>query len=768
MRKYSPNLKPNSTHNHSDAAEQLGVPTANIVDLRAFNPEPLAKDLVVPLEVEPTPTTLVQPVVIANDTPAADPITAEPLPEVKALEPTEQLNSVEVIEALVVEPTPAPIPEEAKLRTPKVKRWNIHFAWKPAVAFAVMASLAVIPATTIALWQRAGTAAEDIRLLTGEAADHFQSGATATSELQFDEAATSFADAQTSFALAQDELHHVNTTLAPVLEALPSKGNPYVSADNLLIAGEQIAAAGQDLVYAFTLIEELAKQTGGEQPAELFVAAHSVLRPIVPRLERASLALQDVDLETIPEEYRDTVQTAQTSVPLITGSMEELLSLSESLVTLLGHDEAKRYLVLFQNNREMRATGGFIGSFALVDMTDGRVSGIEIPGGGPYDLMGSLTEQVIAPQPMHLVNSKWQMQDANWWPDFPTSAQKVQWFYEHSGGPSVDGVITLTPEIIEQMLEITGPIEMPEYGSTVTAENFYEITQTQAERKYDDTRESKKFIADLTPRMLDRLFSVDAKTLLPMMQVVYDALQQKDILVYFNDPFLQHEFSAEGWTGEVKETTGDYLQVVDTNIGGGKTDAAIQSTIQHTASIDADGSVIDTVVLTRLHTGASDDIFANTKNVDYVRVYVPEGSTLLSAEGFSQPDPNSFLPVEAGYEQDEDLQAITGEVAIDSKTQTRINTEFGKTVFGNWIQTEPGKSSTVTLRYRLPFRVTRTNWNPGRYSLFVQKQPGAFDPIILTQVDYPKSWNLVWSYPNADLSLEDTLTTDRYLGAVFE
>jgi hypothetical protein len=208
--------------------------------------------------------------------------------------------------------------------------------------------------------------------------------------------------------------------------------------------------------------------------------------------------------------------------------------------------------------------------------------------------------------------------------------------------------------------------------------------------------------------------------------------------------------------------------VVDTNIGGGKTDAAIQTSIQHQASIAADGSVTDTVTITRVHTGASDDIFAGVKNIDYVRVYVPQGSSLLSAEGFTQPDAALFLPVEAGYEQDADLQDISGDVAIDSKTQTRVSNEFGKTVFGNWIQTEPGKSSTVTLRYRLPFKVTRSNWTPGRYSLLLQKQPGAFDPIVFTSVNYPKSWKTVWTYPNSSLQLQDTLLTDRFIGAVFE
>ena len=684
MRKYSPNLKPKHLETHADAAERLGVPQSNVLDLRKYSPVSAEPATVV--EIAPEAVESVQPIIV-SDTPA--------VPEEPKVEPE-----------ILAQPV-----------SPKAK---FKLAWKPTLAFALVAVLAVIPATTIALWQKAGTAADAITSLTSEATEDFQRAATATSDLNFTDAADSFAQAKTSFETAQDQLAQVNTALVPVVRALPSQHNPYVSAENLLIAGEQLAAAGEDMAVAFTLVEQLAAQADVLQPSDIFVAAHTAFRPVLPRLQRASLALAAVDTSTLPEEYVDAVTTAQTTVPVVAASLEELQQLSESLVTLLGHNQPKRYLVIFQNNRELRATGGFIGSFALVDINNGRVSSLEIPGGGPYDLMGTLTEHVISPQPLHLVNSKWQLQDANWWPDFPTSAQKIQWFYEHSGGASVDGVITLTPDVIEQMLVITGPIAMPEYDTTVTANNFYTITQTQAERKYDDTRASKKFIADMTPRLLDKLFSVDAATLLPVMQIVYDGLQQKDILVYMNDPFVQHEFSEHGWTGEIKQTSGDYLQVVDTNIGGGKTDAAIQETIDHQAEIAADGSVVDTVTITRLHTGASDDPFAHVKNVDYLRVYVPAGSELISAEGFTQPEASLFLPVEGNYDQDVDLTEISGEIVVDGRTQTRMSQEFGKTVFGNWIQTEPGASTTVVLRYRLPFRVERTTWTPGAYSLLIQ------------------------------------------------
>ncbi len=721
--------KPSTPQRNSDrSAGQLGVPQSNVLDLRGF---------------------VHQEAVVSTD----QPVPLEP----KAVEPVQQLQQLE--------PQAQPIPESAKLPIPQVVRKTRNFSWrgivKPTLGFAVWACVMLLPASGIAMWQHAEGAAGGIAALAAQAASQFKLGANSASQFQFSDAKDSFNAAQTDFASAREQLNSINSTFAPLLESLPSEHNTYVSAQNVLVAGEQLSAAGKDVSSSFDLLSALGNHTDALAPADLLVAAHSALRPVAPRLERATIALQEVDVTTLPTEYQAPLTLAQQQLPLIKQSMTDVLSMTETLIALLGHDKPKRYLVLFQNNRELRATGGFIGSYALVDIDNGRVSRIEIPGGGPYDLQGSLTEKVISPEPLHLVNSKWQLQDANWWPDFPTSAKKIEWFYEHSGGPSVDGVITLTPDIIELMLAQTGPIEMPEYNQTVTADNFYEITQTEAERKFDDTRESKKFIADLTPKLLDKLFTIDASSFLPMLQVLYTGLQEKQILLYSNDVFLQGELSRLGWAGELRQTSGDYLMVVDTNIAGGKTDAAIDQTIEHQANIQPDGSVIDTVTITKVHNGESGDIFADAKNLDYMRIYVPEGSAVLSAEGFTQPNLNAFLPVPNGYTADQDLIDISGETVIDAVTGMRVNTEFGKTVLAGWVETAPGESSHIVVRYRLPFKANQ------RYSLLVQKQPGAFNPTPFTEVNYPAAYQAIWQYPYTGLTQRQILKDDAFVGVVF-
>ncbi|MDP3970267.1 MAG: DUF4012 domain-containing protein [bacterium] len=715
---------------------------------------------------------------------------------------------------------------------------------RSATLFVVVCIVLVSPFASMAFYKHVSTIRDEVIQVSEDAVVSLAQGGASASDLDFIQAQESFGEATTDFKVAHEQLVSVSSVLAPIVKIIPEAGGQYNSAENILIAGENISASAEDVTKAFTILTNLSANPFSSEElnselslTDLLVIAHSSLRPAAPRLERAAIALNEVDIEHFPEEYRADLQFAKDVVPTISRSVNQLLSLNESMLTILGHEESKRYLVLFQNNREIRASGGFIGSFAVVEIRKGQVKSIEIPGGGPYDLLNNLTANVISPQPLHYVNPHWQMQDANWWPDFAMSAQKVQWFYLKSGGSSVDGVISLTPDIIEQMLAITGPIAMPEYAGTlddttdgtmdeesldeeetdtdtaedeneeadsvdeddvetevadeddvneeevedetleltdeylITSDNFYRVTQEQAERKYDDTKESKKFIADLTPRLLSKLFALETENFLPVLQVFYNSLIEKDLLVYFNDPFIQNEMSSLGWTGELKDTSNDYLMVVDTNIAGGKTDHKISVTIEHEATIQESGKIIDKVTVTRMHDGASGDELEDVKNMDYIRFYVPEGSNLISSEGFTQPARNLLLEPEENYVLDEDLVAISGDTLIDENSSTRINNELGKTVFGNWIETSPGETSKVTIEYELPFRIDMDGiLKPvDSYSLLVQKQPGSFDPLLQTSVNFPSKYSIRWSYPeNSKGMLHRELTKDAYVGLVLE
>jgi hypothetical protein len=483
----------------------------------------------------------------------------------------------------------------------------------------------------------------------------------------------------------------------------------------------------------------------------------------------------------------------------------------------LGSADDKRYLLVFQNNTEMRATGGFIGSFALVDFRDGKIKNIEVPGGGSYDTEAGLYAKVKAPEPLRLVNPLWHFWDANWWPDWPTSARKLMWFYEKSDGPTVDGVISFTPTVIERMLEIIGPVEIagacPENSATTTAsrencaasssliinaDNFLTTVQELAEQKPDVTKQPKKIIGDLMAKIMEELPKrLNKDTLINLLGAMEDSLNEKHILFYFTDDELQKKIENYGWGGNVKQTAWNYLSVINTNIGGGKSDKSMEETINHETEILADGSIINTLEIKRAHNGEKGEPFSGVRNVDWMRIYVPQGSELISASGFKRPADIYFEEPDPGWQDDPDVYAGESAAKTDKTSGTEIYNEAGKTVFANWSMADPGQTAAIYLKYKLPFKLTPKEskekkqmkdllldkaveiFNPGQkqllpYALLAQKQAGSKGDKITSTLKLPDNFKIVWSYPeNAAVetdgwNISDSLNVDKYWAVILE
>jgi hypothetical protein len=170
-----------------------------------------------------------------------------------------------------------------------------------------------------------------------------------------------------------------------------------------------------------------------------------------------------------------------------------------------------------------------------------------------------------------------------------------------------------------------------------------------------------------------------------------------------------------------------------------------------------------------------DDRYQGIKNVDYLRIYVPEGSELLEAKGFFTIDRSRIKDPADGYILDEDFLRISQNIILDENSGTRINNEFNKTVFGNWVETAPGESSQVTFKYRLPFRIKLNSlWHKSdQYYLYVQKQAGDQNSYLESNVIYPPAWQISWQYPeNLDnksglININTILDVDKYFGVVF-
>ncbi|MFA5935552.1 MAG: DUF4012 domain-containing protein [Patescibacteria group bacterium] len=526
----------------------------------------------------------------------------------------------------------------------------------------------------------------------------------------------------------------------------------YRSARALLEVGDKSSQAGRLLSLAF---EKVFSDPGRGLDERLDVLG-AYARAAIPLLTDAAKAAATVDPESLPEDTREAFTKLAAGLEDGTQSVRDFAVMADLLAALSGKDRPRTFLLVFQNNTELRPTGGFMGSVAEVVFDGGEIKKMRVPPGGTYDLKGQLLSHVISPQPLHLINAHWQFQDANWFPDFPTSAEKIRWFWSKSGQPTLDGVIAINASFVEQLLDITGPIDMPEYGKVIDRSNFLIETQKSVEIEYDRVANMpKKFVGDLADAMRERMKTFTSEDWLAVAALVSEGMETKEIQVALMDDEEQAVASRYGWSGELKETPGDSLALIEANVAGQKTDGVINESVNVNVDVQADGSVVDTVTLTRTHTGSKGELFRGVRNVSYLRAYVPKGSQLVTASGFEPPPEKLFKKPDDDYVPDPDLAALESHAGLGAGG-VAVGEEGSRTVFGGWLQLDPGETQTITYTYRLPFRVTdlyrKIEASPedadsarAAYLMLLTSQSGKIDREITTNVNFPASWKVAWS-----------------------
>lgn len=693
---------------------------------------------------------------------------------------------------LIVEDDSSEEPEKKKRWKPIEWKWGFLFemqtGWQKTIAAFVLVSFVfVLPIHAMNTLQELRSAKASLEQSGAEAITQLQAGTNAALTKNIGTAEERFTVANQIFTSAESTLGDLSKSTSLLLSVLPQTRSSYTNGRTLIKVGESLSRAGTRITEGI-----IAMDTPIDTPPTTkikILIEH--LQAALPHLLEAQEHLQNINVDDIPVEYRSTLLTTQNSLPFVTYSIQELLSFSDIALDILGANKTQRYLAVFQNNMELRPTGGFIGSFAQIDLRNGEIERMEIPGGGSYDLQGSQKQYLVAPKPLQLINARWEFQDSNWFPDFPTSSRQMIDFYNSSGGPTVDGVIAINASFIASLLDFVGEIELSEYDRVFTAENFIFEAQKIAEIEYaqyediEDEREEeapKAFLGELAPRLLKAVMQSSPEQFLEIFDHFVHGLKTRQVQLYFEDEDRQKNILDRDWGGDIKQTDGDYLMVVDTNLGGGKTDGVIESTFDLHVQIHDNGEIINTLKVTRDHKGIANNLFTGVNNVDYMRVYVPSGSELLDASGFSIPDKSLFERPDAEWEVDDDVFFIEDGERTHYESGTSISESFGKTVFGNWVQTKPGTVSTAIFTYRLPFRIhdsesatsffqklkTQLGLTPAEaYTLMIQKQSGALNRNVNISVETPEHMNKIWTSQEGS-SVEFPLEKDMFYSILLE
>ncbi|MBI2506649.1 MAG: DUF4012 domain-containing protein [Candidatus Colwellbacteria bacterium] len=403
----------------------------------------------------------------------------------------------------------------------------------------------------------------------------------------------------------------------------------------------------------------------------------------------------------------------------------------DALVAFLDKPEEERLLVLFLNPSEMRPIGGFAGSYGEVILERGNVKEIKV--NDIYYPDHFLKKKIVPPRQLQTVTVDWGARDAAWFFDFPTSAKKTMELIEASDvyakdGVRFDGVVALNVRVIEDVLEFTGPIKLPEYDLTLTKDNFLEEIQQEVEIGQDKQagENPKRVLGALTPILIERLNKLDSSDKNALAFAFLARAANKDIQFYFNDPKVERFVEKVGWAGKIAslpdDWSGDYLAVVNTNVAGGKTDARVEQKVKLKSEIDASGRVNNHLAITRRHFGReSEASWYRAKNQNFMKIFATPGAELVSLTGATPKNVSPQIDYFAqGYSRDPVLESVE-RTRKETKYSTETYQESGRNVFAAWFSTLPGETKTLEVNYKSGHLSFREN---AKYQFVLDKQSG--------------------------------------------
>lgn len=451
---------------------------------------------------------------------------------------------------------------------------------------------------------------------------------------------------------------------------------------------------------------------------------------LVPNIDKISgkTALIEKELSGInPDRY--PVRVGKTEIRSKVKSGLELFGEAASFITngkplleaapyLLGIDGERTYLVLFQNDKELRPTGGFMTGYSIMKVNKGSFS--PVSSSDIYNLDAKYKPTTLAPDPIvkylkgpYVLSKKLRLRDMNWSPDFAESMKLFTTEAKSVGITGIDGVISVDTQVLVYLLDAIGKIGVPGFGNFSTENDprcncpnvIYELEDfadiegpvvwdpagtgkiIYAPKNYDNR---KKIIGPLMNSILANAMGQPKDKLPKLFEAAFKSLFEKHVLFYLFDSKAQDAVNSFGIAGTIKVTNGDYLYINDANLGGRKSNLYITNEIAQEYSTGKDGYIEKTLTLTYKNPEKQDG-WLNSVLPDWVRIYVPKGSTLISFDGVEDKA--------APYE------------------------DLGKTVFAGYFQLRPEGVSKLTLKYKLPIKVK------GEVDLLIQKQPGLDAPL---------------------------------------
>lgn len=593
--------------------------------------------------------------------------------------------------------------------------------------------------------------------------NHVSAAETAVHSLEYSAAADDFSAASKEFAAAQGRVR----LLGSLIGFIPPIGDRIDPADKIMGAAITISGAAEDVVNLFSDITKVAAVSGGSgfdvnsftpekrrETLKQLYDSSAKFDETTAKVKDALAILDQVSSDPNAAPYKSTLDELKSRAGAFGNGLESLSFAARILPRALGYPQARRYLVVLQNNTELRPTGGFLGVVGVVGIGDAEINDIRMDDVYAFDAPSIGTNRPPAPAPLttYIGVQKWYLRDANWSPDFAVSAQTMESFYRQEATarygkpePPLDGVIAVDPDFAAGMLSIVGDVSAD--GTTYTPQNLVDQLEFQVEKGFQSQgvpRDQRKdVVGKILQEVVRRIVALTPDKALAAIDVMRENLLEGHVLLYAHDPFLANVIASNDWGGQLHPVNGDYVSVIDANLASLKSDPFVDRKISYSI-VSENGGHVGRVAITYSHHGKFD--WRTTRYRTYTRLYVPHGSKFLSVDGAMLNDKIKDPGRHPGH--------------VD------VTDELGRTSFGTFISIEPGESKTLTYTFALAPSVEQM-FSGHRYHLYVEKQPGTRAIGLTLNLDLGKK--LTTATPAEDPSqfgddfyrVESNLRTDR-------
>lgn len=378
----------------------------------------------------------------------------------------------------------------------------------------------------------------------------------------------------------------------------------------------------------------------------------------------------------------------------------------------------KKYLLLFANNMELRPGGGFIGSFAILTVGPYEIKNIQVY--DVYDADGQLTEHIAPPAPISkfLEQPFWFVRDSAFTPDFVTNFGEAEKLLEKEiNEGNFAGGMLFTTTAVQNILEASNGLYIPDYNETITKDNFYLKAQLYAEKDFfPGSIQKKRFLESVMNQMLINIGAISPEQLVKQVE---KSLNEKQIVVYSRDRDIQQYLEKNYWSGRTLKPQCnlpqaincilDYVFPVDANLGVNKANFFVSRPTKMEVHINENGLIRNTITLAYSN-NSYEDIFPGGPYKNYFQLFMP---------------PNSQVE----------------QITVDNTLMTDYDeTNFEYKTVGFLLTVPARESKIVKVTYTLPTRIIGGN---GMYQMIFQKQIGSANDNLQLEFDLPDNISVV-------------------------